>query len=152
MHYVSSNWTKFAADISIRMCVAVFYILNKGISYLCLCLDSKCTLAQLVCGATEMEPGTHQNFPPSRFSPLLSPTLEFLLPDWAALMSVVTWKHAAQAGEDQKELLMSNGKATALNTHVLFLSTIFFTLIARCSEYSLHTPSKTSTHTHVHDY
>lgn len=132
------------------MCVAVFYILNKGISYLCLCPDSKCTLAQLVCGATEMEPGTHQNFPPSRFSPLPSPTLEFLLPDWAALMSVVTWKHAAQAGEDQKELLMSNGKATVLNTHVLFLSTIFFTLIARCSEYSLHTPSKTSTYTHTY--
>lgn len=129
-----------------NVCVWVcFRFLIKGISYLCLCPDLRCTLAQLVCGAAEIEPGTHQNFPHSCSSPLLSPSLEFLLPDWAALVSVGTWKHAAQAGERQKEVLMAE-KATVLYTHVLFLSTIFFTLIARCSEYSLHTPSKTSTH------
>lgn len=47
----------------------------------------------------------------------------------------------------RRGLLIPNWKAPVLNAHVLFLSTIFFTLIARCSEYSLHTPSKTSTHT-----
>lgn len=54
-----------------------------------------------------MEPETHQNFPPSRSSPPLSSTLEFLLPDWAALVPVVTWKHTAQAGECQEEVRMS---------------------------------------------
>ena len=137
------------------VCVWVCFIfLNEGISYLCKCAGWRRTLAQLAeyVELQKWKQGLTRTF-------LGDALLLCFHQVWSFCWQTGLLRRQSRPADTQHkqasvgrrfETTLTADATAALYTYVLFLSTIFFTLIARCSEYSLHTPWKTSAR--VHDY
>lgn len=86
---------------------------------------------------------TYQQFPPEQFSPQQAPLPQSSPLFWSALVSI--WILNIIAHFNMNHMQAASGSSWIWRgkfTHSLFLSTTLLTLMALCSEYSLHTPSK----------